>query len=252
MQDFKRSVLSNRFLLAVLGSTILYLISVYDLGLKDAIRWGDKRHLLDYLGDAQTVTLMSLLPFAAVLPYGAGFAEDWEFHGYYYQISRTSSGRYRLSKILAAMLSGGLVMVLSMLVFLLIILPFAELNPAAVSTHFSYMETIVNKGQWGRYFSFQLALSFPFGMLWACASMLLSTFTTSRSMIYAVPMILNAVLNRVAFLLHFPGLYAVSFGMVDAHSPIGAFITCSAILAVPIIIFSFLFMHQSKRRLIDA
>ena len=76
-QDLRRAIISRRFLLAVMGAAALYVISAYDLGLGQAIRWGNKRHLLDYLGDAQTVALMDLLPFAAVIPFGAGFAEDF-------------------------------------------------------------------------------------------------------------------------------------------------------------------------------
>ena len=105
-QDLRRAIISRRFLLAVMGAAALYVISAYDLGLGQAIRWGNKRHLLDYLGDAQTVALMDLLPFAAVIPFGAGFAEDWEFHAHHYLIARTGSRSYRLSKIVAGAASG--------------------------------------------------------------------------------------------------------------------------------------------------
>ena len=251
-QDLRRAIISRRFLLAVMGAAALYVISAYDLGLGQAIRWGNKRHLLDYLGDAQTVALMDLLPFAAVIPFGAGFAEDWEFHAHHYLIARTGSRSYRLSKIVAGTTSGGFVMAFSMLLFLLAALPFSQMETGAVSTFFPYMGDIVREGQWVSYFSFQLALAFIYGALWASASMLLSVMTASRSMIFAVPVLFNGVLNRIAYLLQVPGLYAVSFGMVEAQSPLGAFMLCSGILLIPTLIFAILFLRLSKRRLKDA
>ena len=68
----------------------------------------------------------------------------------------------------------------------------------------------------------------------------------------AVPVLFNGVLNRIAYLLQVPGLYAVSFGMVEAQSPLGAFMLCSGILLIPTLIFAILFLHLSKRRLKDA
>ncbi len=251
-QDLKRAIINHRFVWAVIGAAALYFISAYDLGLSQAILWGNKHHLLDYLGDAQTVALMDILPFAAVIPFGAGFAEDWEFHAFHYLISRISSKRYRLSKIIAGTVAGGLITSLSMIIFLLAALPFAELNPAAVSTYFQYMNDIVKQGRWVLYFSFHVALTFIFGALWASASMLMSTVTANRSMIYAVPILLNSVLNRIVGILSIPGLYAVSFGMVDAQTPLGAFLLCSLILAIPTLIFTISFVLLSKRRLIDA
>lgn len=250
--DIKRAAFTSRFALSVMGALLLYLVSVYDHGLSQAIRWGTKRHLLDYLGDAQTVELMNLLPFAAVVPFGAGFAEDWEFHAHHYFLTRAGSLRYRLGKLFAAVFSGGLALFFSMLLFLLILRPFATLNPAQVSTNFEYMNSVVQSGQWGWYFGFQLALTFLYGAVWASASALISAYTASRSLIYCCPVLFENVLLRICRLIGIPGLYGVSFGMVESADPLWAFFFCAGILLVPTAVFGLLFLAFSRRRLMDA
>lgn len=250
--DIKRAVFSPRFILSVMGGLILYLLSVSGHGLIEAVRWGAKGHLLDFLGDAQTVALMDLLPFAAVLPYGAGFAEDVEFHAHHYFLARADSFKYRLGKLLAAAFSGGLALFLAMLIFLLLLLPFSTLKPSAVSTNFEYMDGVVQAGRWGWYFGFQLALTFLYGAIWAPLALFLSTFTSTRSLIYCCPVLFENILRRICSLVGVPGLYAVSFGMVDFAGPAEAFLFCAGVLLAPVAAFGFLFMISSKRRLRDA
>lgn len=247
--DMRRAIFSYRFALSVLGALLLYMISSYDMGFQQAIRWGTKRHLLDYLGDAQTVAIMSLLPFAAVLPFGASFAEDWEFHAHHYFLARMNSLNYRVSKVLAAAVSGGLSLLLAMVLFLAVLFPFSTLDPQAVSTNFVYMNGIVQKGEWVKYFSFQLALTFLYGAIWASSSMALSCITVERSLLYCCPILLESILLRVCRLIGIPGLYAISFGMVDAASPINAFLLCAGILMAPSLIFSLFYIIASGRKL---
>ncbi len=182
--DIRRAVFGRSFLIAFIGMVICLLIGAFSdmLGVfrMDPIQvsYGYHRELL--LKTLSSNIILFAVPILAAIPYTTAFTDDVRSGFLKPYLTRTSVSRYILGKGIGAAVSGGLALVLGILVtlglFFLVFSPFEVYGEYAVQ---SLIPDIV----------LRLVLFFLAGALWASVGLLASSLTQNVYLAYAAPFI---------------------------------------------------------------
>jgi hypothetical protein len=207
--NLRQAIFSWSFLAAALGTALVLLLSC----VKDIFEAFRIASLLpfgyhsDLVLNALSGSAMTLaFPILAALPYTAAVADDVK-SGYIKEyLPRTTVGRYLFGKVAACAVSGGLALVIGMLLawgaLALAFLPKEAALIVMKAADGAILPTPPSP-VWGK-----LHLYFASGALWATVGMLFANLTGSKYMAYASPFVLFYVLI-ILYERYFNNLYVL-------------------------------------------
>jgi ABC-type transport system involved in multi-copper enzyme maturation permease subunit len=187
--DLRRAIFSRSFLIAFGGMTLCLCIGVFSNALgvfrmeQPEVMYGYHNELL--LSALSSDIILFAVPILAAIPYTTAFTDDVRSGYLKPYLTRTSVSRYILGKGLGAAISGGLALVLGILlaqgIFLLVFSPIEVYGEWAVE---SRIPDII----------LRLFLFFLSGAMWASVGLLASSLTQNVYLAYAAPFIFYYVL----------------------------------------------------------
>lgn len=186
----KQAIFSKDFLIGLTGVIVVFFAaSVSDVleafRTKDLLWNGFHKELINkaMVSDA----IIFALPIIAALPFTASFVNDIKSGFIKYYLHRTSRTSYVISRLVGCIISGGLVLVLGMVVsYIISAIVFIPMeNPVSkdASTYMFYAD-----------FMKRMALMFLSGAFWSLCGLTLATMTCSKYIAYASPFIVYYVL----------------------------------------------------------
>ena len=187
ISSIKQALSGRAFLLSVVGVTVLlFLSSVQNLAnafSSEKLLMGGFHH--SFVMDAlASDSMMLALPILSALPFTSSMVDDVKCGFIKEYLPRTTVNGYIIGKVVACILSGGLVFVVGILaaygISALIFMPME----AAGSEMTSNLEKLMG----------QTCLFFVSGGFWAMVGMLFATLTESKYMAYASPFVFCYVL----------------------------------------------------------
>ena len=187
--DLKRAIFGRSFLIAFIGMTVCLCIGAFSDALT-VFRMKPVQVLYGYHSELLLQSLSSdiilfAVPILAAIPYTTAFTDDVRSGYLKPYLTRTSVPRYILGKGLGAAISGGLSLVLGIVVtlglFMLVFSPVEVYGEWAVP---SRADEIL----------LRLLLFFFSGALWASVGLLCSSLTQNVYLAYAAPFIFYYVL----------------------------------------------------------
>ena len=207
VSNLKQAIFSWSFLVAALGTALVLLLSC----VKDIFGTFRASGLLpfgyhsDLVLNALSSSAMTLaFPILAALPYTAAIVDDIKSGFLKEYLPRTTVGRYLSGKVAACAVSGGLALVVGILVaWGVLALAFLPKEAAPVIQKAADGLPAPVSPIWGR-----LLLYFASGALWATVGMLFANLTGSKYMAYASPFVLFYVLI-ILFERYFDSLYVL-------------------------------------------
>jgi len=207
--NLKQAIFSWSFLAAALGTALVLLLScVKDIfvafRIANLLSFGYHSDLVLNALSGSAMTLA--FPILAALPYTAAVADDVK-SGYIKEyLPRTTVGKYLSGKVAACAVSGGLALVIGMLLawgaLALAFLP-KEAAPIVMGAADGSILPTPPSPVWGK-----LLLYFASGALWATVGMLFANLTGSKYMAYASPFVLFYVLI-IMYERYFNSLYVL-------------------------------------------
>ncbi|AEE96628.1 hypothetical protein [Mahella australiensis] len=215
--DVRRALLSWRFLLSSSGVSCIMLGAVSGL-----LRKSDFSSIwyFMYLSMGGSGTASIILSIIPVFTFAISFAIEWEEKAVYFWIVRAGIIRYTISKIVVSAISGFLTVVVGMILFIVILMPWFPLF-AISSTDYSY-EILMGQG----YVLLGMLLyiaHFGFtGALMAVCAMWISVYIPNRFVAAASPVVLQFTLTRFTSGRELPGyLNPILWfdGIYDVGSP---------------------------------
>lgn len=245
--DVKRAFLSPGFLIALAGTFLAGFLGVYDqmsaqlAGKSMMMVTGEVSASLAFSAMYSQLTLL-LLPILCTLPHTHSFTEDVNSRFIRAFLPRAGRRPYLVSRAATTALSGGLAVVLGILLLLLfytlLIPPEGKpltVDPMIAATHINFLSRI--------------PLLFVNTCIWALVGGIAAASMMNRYMAYAVPFILYYVLSSFQG-RYFTGYYAANPQEWIYPEHLGfpaAYATALAVLAAAFLIYYFLM----KRRLRD-
>lgn len=203
--DLNRMIISWKFIIAIVGIAIVSEINSLNFDLIE------KEDIIQIFttGDAPFFSIVILI--FETLPYGTAFCSDWENKNIYSVIIRSSPKRYAVSKVTTCFIGSVLVGVLGRLLYIAVLLPFADpINPQT-NTFVSDAINYPRGTQWllaNHYYyawiciqSLERSLQ---GSIFAAFSLFLSTKITNLFVTLAMPAISYYVYLNIANFLGFP------------------------------------------------
>jgi len=164
---------------------VILLLSQID-GLVDLYRKGEVQTWDFYfqfqLKGLADSTMVFLAPILCALPYTAGFEEDIRSGMIKAILPRTTRFRYLAGKVLACGLSGGLVLVIGILLNMFLCLPVLSPMLRGMEQDISIWPSLLQLFQ-------SALLLFASGFFWAAFGMLMATLTGSWYVAYSAPFI---------------------------------------------------------------
>lgn len=187
--DIRRAVFGRSFLIAFGGMVICLLIGAFSDALSvfrmedGYVLYGYHRELL--LNALSSDIILFAVPILAAIPYTTAFTDDVKSGYLKPYLTRTSVTRYILGKGIGAAVSGGLALVLGILVTLGIFM--LVFSPMEVDGEYAVESKIPD-------IVLRLFLFFLAGALWASVGLLASSLTQNVYLAYAAPFIFYYVL----------------------------------------------------------
>lgn len=215
--EVARAVFSRTFLASVLLQMFLLW-----LGAREDWQFRDQVDAFYLFALSRENAMFSLFaPMVAVLPYVLTFAADWQQKSVYFQIHRQSRHEYTVSRIAAAVLSGGLAMALGTSFYAVACLFLSPANSHIVEVWRSYAD-----GSWlepffrstgGRgYMCLSIGLDALAGMVWVCVGLMLAIAFRQPIIALLGTQATYLLFLRVPMLSH---LYQPNLYFVPAISP---------------------------------
>lgn len=142
----------------------------------------------------------------AALPFSARYSQEHQGGMNVYALFRCGKRNYAISKILVAGLSGGAVLFLGALIFILTLtnyLPIVTPSKLIDYQGLPYYNALASGEGW-RYFFITLYLAFLSGTLYGCAGMAVSAFFPIPCVSICAPMVLNFIIVEFGRLARLP------------------------------------------------
>ena len=203
----RQSIWSFRFLVAILGTVLLLLLSCTE-GLVQSFRtaeliafeWHTELIISAMGGDGMSLAL----PFLAALPFTTAFIDDIKSGFIKVYLPRSGLNQYIFGKAIACAISGGLAILLGTLlayvIVALVVLPIEVIPTVVVGTEKPPWSP---PPIWGEF-----AMLFGSGCFWSLVGLLLASLTNSRYMAYAGPFVVCYVLI-ILYERYFDSLYVL-------------------------------------------
>lgn len=178
----KQALTAPGFLIGILGVVVVLVFSCIE-GIVDVLRSEDLLtygwHGMQIISAIRSNAFLMTLPIWASLPYTSSFCDELKSGFTKLYLHRTTTSRYLFSKIIACILSGGLVLAVGIFVtyglFAIVFTPMEAVKAAETQNFVTVIKSIPNI-----FFS---------GALWAVVGMLFSSVTGSKYIAYASPFI---------------------------------------------------------------
>ena len=198
-----RSILNSRiFWAGCFVMPVILLLSQAD-GLAELYRKGEVRtwdfYIQFQLKGLAGGTMVFLAPILCTLPYTASFEEDIRSGMIKSILPRTTRFRYLAGKVFACGLSGGLVLVIGILLNLLLCLPVLSPMLRGMEQDTSIWPSLLQLFE-------SALLFFTLGFLWAAFGMLMAALTGNRYVAYSAPFICYYLLI-ILYERYFPYLF---------------------------------------------
>lgn len=239
----KQALTAPGFLIGILGVVVVLVFSCIE-GIVDAFRTEELLaygwHGMQMLSAIHSNAFLMTLPIWASLPYTSSFCDELKSGFTKLYLHRTTTRSYLFSKIFACILSGGLVLILGILITYglsaLVFTPMEAVKTAEVQNFVTVIRYIPNI-----FFS---------GSLWAVVGMLFSTATGSKYIAYASPFITYYLLI-IIYERYLTNLHIISphnWILKTESLPLGNFGAVILILEITAVL-SALFWIVGERRL---
>ncbi|MBQ3131702.1 MAG: hypothetical protein IJC24_03240 [Clostridia bacterium] len=200
----RQAILSRGFLIGVLGTALVLLLSSVRgilAGFRSAELLSPGYHSDLIMGALSSEAMALALPILAALPYTASFIDDVKSGFIKEYLPRTTTNGYILGKLSACAISGGLALSLGIL---------TAYGVSALL--FTPMEAVLTEGaEVPAYFGELMGnvlLFFCSGAFWSLVGLLFATLTGSKYMAYASPFVIYYVLI-ILYERYFDTLYVL-------------------------------------------
>lgn len=241
------SIKSLSFLLAVFGTAFAIFTGIFTELVKafrsdNLLAYGFHNTLLQQALESDVFVFA--LTIICVLPYTTSYIDDLKSGYIKLYIVRAKRSDYLLGKIVACMVSGGLALVLgivlSYIVMLLVFIPMEAADDAA-SWAGTWSETILPLLD-------MILRIFMQGAMWSMVGMAAAAFTSSKYMAYAGPFIFYYVLIILCE-RYFKDCYVIypKEWLVLDKFPFGSIGVLIFIIEVTILICSVFYLHEKRR-----
>lgn len=244
--DIKRAIQSIYFLIAIIGSFVVMLISSVGF-------ISDNRDVIQLLGLALSGSgsLLFILCIAPILPYGMSFAVDADNKTPSFWFIRTGVNHYATSKFIVAAFMGFLSIMITMVMFVLVFSIFLPLHHT-ISTGDVYAVFLENERP--IFYLFVLIVHYALtGALFAGIAMMISTFITDTFSVLVTPIVLYFFLLRVMTFVPWIPQYlkpgAFVDGIYDKAGPMMAFLYKLIPVVVILVGLLIVTMKRMKRRM---
>ena len=247
--DFKRTIFSLRFLVAVLGFTLITIITMIEelsympLGVTSLVYIYQIINYLDFY--------IIYLIFAAI-PGTLLFCSDWDNRFMRFSVVRCSKRIYAISKVLACFCSAICVVILSQSLTLLLFsfgFPIFNVNDTGLGIYSSFGST----NQIWMYFAVKiLCKAFCAGFL-SVFALWFSTKIINAYVALATPLLAYYLIVTLSAYFKIPALFNIGYlakGYISiGEDPLHSFLFTILIFTVAAIIFGSFFVSDCKRRI---
>ncbi len=190
ISGIKQAIVNKSFLISVLACIFIFFSSCFDgiLGLFNNgtdISSNFRYELI--LTALKSEAMIFALPIVCTLPFTTSFVDDIKSGYIKLYLHRSTKNHYVISKIISCILSGGLSLVIGILIsYIILSLSFVpiEILPSESEVTYAYILE----------FTERTLLYFFSGMFWSLIGLLFSTLVKSRYMAYSAPFIIYYVL----------------------------------------------------------
>lgn len=193
--DLRRAVCTSKFVIAVIGYTILLVLNV------PADVWPED--FFYAFSFAYKSGFYMFFPLCASIPYAAGFLADYN-NGYIKHIfCRTDLKRYSVSRCIAVAISGFLAVTLATVLFVIYLrIHFSVLSETPVS--YSGWDTLISDGKGIKYIFFKTLITASCGSTFAVIALALSTKIKNTFFVLAFPTLLYYAWNEITYIISVP------------------------------------------------
>lgn len=224
-EEFRRAFFSWAFVLALVITSVCFVIGLKDYGGPATPIIPEERDLFPFDRNAFDAFIYAagtsgffamLAPLIAVLPFAASFITDRSSGYITFILSRTSFRRYRISKYVANLLTGGVSTSLPLLVGYGIINIFYERGlppvPAPGQPWYAFFPWINANGTFGYlyrtkpdlYIFFLIGLAFLWGAAWATTGLAVSSVVRNKYRALAIPFLFYVIMHFIMSFLGIP------------------------------------------------
>jgi hypothetical protein len=244
--DIKRALTSRGFFISMLGVVLVIYLASLESIIKitqstDPLMYG---YHAQFIFDALQTDAMTLaLPILCALPYTAAFIDDIKSGYIKLHLHRSGVGQYIRAKLIACALSGGLALLLGILI-----------SYGISALVFTPMEMALTKDEIAQPYFAQLLLKaatlFFSGTFWSLTGFTFAAATQSKYMAYASPFILYYVLIILheRYFEHFYILYPKEWLFPSDYWVLGGFGVIMLLIELSGIM-SLMFSVVARRRL---
>lgn len=255
-----RCAVNIRFLLAVLGITLCFCLDNWETLKVSPFSQSSSICVFYFFFNSYSFGGIFMSYFScllAALPFSARYSLEHQGGINVYAVSRCGRHNYAKSKMIVSGISGGFVMLLGGLLFVIALSTYMPVvTPSKLIDYqgMPYYDALASGKGWG-YFASALYLAFLSGALFGCMGMTISAFIPNPYIAICSPMVLNFVFVEFGRLTRLPpslrlDLLFKARGVMGSECLTLVFVTC----AVLILCWTFygIFLKRISERLEEA
>ena len=257
-KNIQRAIVSPAFLLSV---TACFVLLIIDAGLLNDIQYlgtedfPSSRTYIEAFHLAMGFGVFPLaISFFCVIPYTRSFSEEYNSRVTEYMVKRVGYRAYSLSKIASVSISGGLALVMGVLVASIVFYVFYGVPNASLGN----LDETALKSIWRNaylswnswpYMIMQFFQCFLFGAVWSCVGLAVSAFIPNQFVAVSSPFILYYTLNYITQMIGYASISPYHMFVTDFSTASQAAIYYLVQLAL-FFVCAFVFHFRTKRLVI--